>query len=306
MKDSVFILAFFLFSCLVFAQGNSTALDTIVPQNIVKQFKTLKDSSDFYYNKGDVGKSLAINIQILNMGLKINDPHYIHQGYRLIAYDYLVLNDTVLAKDNFKKAEKYANLLKNDTAIAKNSMDLANLYSTIIGQEAKSIPYHNKAIELFKKIKDTVNTLNAHYNAALTLIYLEDYTTAKYHLDECSAYPSHHKKSFDVGLDVNYGLLYLGLEDYEKADVHLKKAIADAKKQDFKLDLLDAIDGYSESLYQQGKYKEAYELKEDYDAIYDDMNEMQLGAKTQNVSAKYQVEEYKKSVAEAELRNQLQ
>ena len=306
MKDNVFILTFFLFSCIAVAQGNPTASDTMLPQNTLKQFKTLKDSSDFYYNKGQVGKSLEINIQILNMGLEINDPNYIQQGYRLIAYDYLLLNDTVLAKENFKKAEKYASLLRNDTAIAKNSMDFANLYSSILGQEKKAILYHKKAIELFKKIKDTANILNAHYNAAVSLISLEDYEAAKFHLDECKTYEAAHKGSFEVGLNVNYGYVNLELGAYKKADAYFKQAIKDATKQDLKLDLLDAIDGYSESLYQQGKYKEAYELKEEHDKIYVDMNEIQLGAKMQNVSAKYQLEEYKKSAAEAELRNQLQ
>jgi len=306
MKERVFILTFFLFTCFGIAQSNPSALDSIEPQNTLKQFKTLKDSSDFYYNKGEIGKSLEINIQILNLGLEINDPHYIHQGYRLIGYDYLLLNDTTVAKENFIKAEKYAALLKNDTALAKNSMDFANLYSTIVGQEEKAIPYHNMAIELFKKINDTTNILNAHYNEAIALIYLEDYETAKYHLDECNNYKTSFDESFQVGLHVNYGYVFLELDNHEKADFHFEQAIKDAKKGDYKLDLLDAIDGYSESLYKQEEYKKAYELKKEHDEIFHAMNEIQLGAKMQNVSAKYQVEEYKKSAAEAELRNQLQ
>ena len=69
-------------------------------------------------------------MKILNKAYKLGDPYFIHQGYRFIAYDYLFLNDTVLAMDSFKKSENYAKLAKNDTATALTYMDLANVYST--------------------------------------------------------------------------------------------------------------------------------------------------------------------------------
>ncbi len=101
MKKSIFFIA----CCLLFfssiAQKATDAtrdLDKISFEE-KKEFQKLLDSSNTFYDSGEYTKSLKLNIKILNKAFKLKNPYFIHQGYRYLAYDYLYLNDTILAMD---------------------------------------------------------------------------------------------------------------------------------------------------------------------------------------------------------------
>ncbi len=136
----------------VFAQDSSSSLDSLSNGdfNNPRNFKKLLDSSNNFYNDGHYTKSLELNLDILKMAFAMKKPYYIHQGYRYLAYDYLVLNDTVLAEENMKKSEYYAKLSNNDTATAVTFMDLANMYSTHKKYQ-KALEFHDKSIDGFGK-----------------------------------------------------------------------------------------------------------------------------------------------------------
>lgn len=75
-----------------------------------KVFQKLLGSSNNLFNSSEY-LSLKLNIKILNEAYKLEDPYFIHQGYRYLAYDYLFLNNTILVMDSFKKSENYKNIL---------------------------------------------------------------------------------------------------------------------------------------------------------------------------------------------------
>ena len=183
MKKSIFFIA----CCLLFfssiAQKATDAtrdLDKISFEE-KKEFQKLLDSSNTFYDSGEYTKSLKLNIKILNKAFKLKNPYFIHQGYRYLAYDYLYLNDTILAMDSFKKSENYAKLAKNDTATALTYMDLANVFAAKQDYK-KSYIYFDRSINLFNKIKDTAGLVKAHYNVALTSMENLDYDKTYIHV----------------------------------------------------------------------------------------------------------------------------
>lgn len=303
-----FLLLMLTFTSVV-AQVNDATIEKLIgtQQDDPGNFQQLVDSSNIYYFEGNYKKSLAVNIFLLNRALEENDTYNIHRGYRHLGYDYLAMNDTLLAEESFEKSEKFAILSKNDTATATTYMDLANLYATLKSDTKKALVYHNKSIQLYKQIKDSAGLAKAHYNTILTALDAKEYSKAFLHLVKAKKlkdFDSH--PSFGIGIEVLFGEYYLAKKNYMLADIHLGRAIAEAKAENLTVELQDAYDLYSTSLFEQKKFEEAYKVRMDYETYYEesltDMSSEEMGA----MSAKFQVEEYRKDMLAAELENSLQ
>ena len=178
-----FLLLMLTFTSVV-AQVNDATIEKLIgtQQDDPGNFQQLVDSSNIYYFEGNYKKSLAVNIFLLNRALEENDTYNIHRGYRHLGYDYLAMNDTLLAEESFEKSEKFAILSKNDTATATTYMDLANLYATLKNDTKKALVYHDKSIQLYKQIKDSAGLAKAHYNTILTALDAKEYSKAFLHL----------------------------------------------------------------------------------------------------------------------------
>jgi hypothetical protein len=81
MKDLYSLLIICLLFIGAFQQNPLFAQDTIVANN-PKNFQKLLDSATAFYNQGDYTKSLVLNIDVLKMAYTLDDPYYLHQGYR--------------------------------------------------------------------------------------------------------------------------------------------------------------------------------------------------------------------------------
>ncbi|MEM7185041.1 MAG: response regulator [Bacteroidota bacterium] len=277
-------------------------------QNPIKEnFQQLVDSSNAFYFEGKYKKSLEVNISLLKKALSANDTYNIHRGYRLLGYDYLALNDTVPAMDSFEKSERFAILSENDTAMATLNMDKANLLAILESNYPAALEYHTKSIRLFKRIKDSVGLANAHYNTILTAMEAEDYSKAFLHLikaKELREYGSH--PSYSVGVENLFAEYYFTKENYKMADIYLTRAIKEAKKIGLTVELQDAYGLYSESLYKQEKYAEAYQVRLNYEEYFEQNVESTTTAEVETLLAKFQIAEYRKDVLAAELDNKLQ
>ncbi len=308
MKRLVFFILFFIFLTSLFAQEKSSEQDLLLSKKIKEQrdIQKLLDSSNNFYNDGEYTKSLRLNMKILNKAYKFGDPYFIHQGYRFIAYDYLFLNDTVLAMDSFKKSENYAKLAKNDTATALTYMDLANVYSTNKDYDRAFI-YFDRSVRLFEKIKDSAGLAKAHYNTVLTAMDIDDYDKAYTHIikaKELNKFEDHN--SFSINLNNFLGEYYFQKKDYNKADQLYLKVIEDAKKENLTVELENAYYLYGESLFEQNRFKEAYEVFKIYDKYSDENSGVYTSAERYSLTQKFQLEEYRKDIEAAELNTQLQ
>ncbi|MEP2936309.1 MAG: response regulator [Gilvibacter sp.] len=265
------------------------------------------DSANVLYNSGDYQRSLPMSIDILREAIQTKNPYIIHLGYRNVAYDYLAITDTVQAQETFIKSQKFAQKSKNDTAIALTDMDLANVYSIIGKDYTKAFEYHYKSIDGFNKIKDSTRLLKAHYNLVLTAMDAKSYRIAYKHImkvKELSDYYEHD--SFVVGIDNLLAEYYFHKKEYTTADRYFVSAIKEAKAKNYLLELEIAYKNYSDNLFAQKKYKEAFEAREQYEDYFDQNLEKINLAESGVLSAKFKIDEYKKDVLAAEQVNKVQ
>ncbi|WP_435578534.1 response regulator [Gilvibacter sp.] len=303
------VLRYFASFILLFSLTQATAQNLTDGKKHLseREFRALIDTSDLYYFNGQYKESLKLNISLLSAANYLKKPELLHLAYRNLAYDYLVITDTVNAKESFLKSQKYAMEAKNDTAVALSYMDLANMYSTVNVNYKLAMDFHKKAIDGFTLIKDSLRLAKAHYNAALTAMDLQKYQAAYLHIVKSKALHKHHDhESFGIGLDGLTASYYLVKEDYESADIYYKKVIEDATAADLPIELESAYFGYSESLFAQEKYKEAFEMQEQYtNYLRQNLNDI-ASTETEMMVAKFQVDEYKRDMAAAQKEKDLQ
>jgi len=308
MRQIFFYVLLLLTFSSVFSQNDSGKKEALRIKKIEerKNFQKLLDSSNAFYDRGDYSKSFDLNMKILPLSFKIGDNYFIHQAYRYLAYDYLFLNDTILAMDSFKKSESYAKLSKNDTATAVTYMDLGNIYSTHEDYKRAYI-YFNRSINLFEKINDSVGIAKAHYNLVLAAIGNSDFDTAYTHITKAKELNKNtDDASFSINLDNFLGEYYINKKDFEKANVIFLKVIEAAKNNKLDIELENAYFLYSESLFEQGKFKEAYEAFKTYDEYSDINSSIFTSDERYTLSQKFQLDEYRKDIEAANLNNELQ
>lgn len=269
-------------------------------------YQKLIDSADNYYFDGDYKKSLGVNIHLLTKALADNNDEYIYMGYRLLGYDYLAIQDTVLAEESFIKSQRFASKSQNDSARALSYMDLANFYSTLKEDHKTALKYHDQSIDLFERLMDSSSLAKAHYNTVITAMEADNYSKAYLHLIKSKRLLPHTRKSFGIGLDILFGEYHYEKKEYTTADKFLLKAIKGGKEQDLNIELESAYDLYSESLYAQERFSEAFDMRKEYERYLQQGLEELSEADVETISAKFQVAEYRKDVKAAELENELQ
>ena len=269
-------------------------------------FTKVLDSAKIYHSQGDYKKSLEYNIDFLVKAFASEDPLYIHQGYRMLGHNYFALNDTILARESYEKSEKFALNSNNDNAMAHAFMDLGSVFSENNHLE-KAFLYHNKAISLFEKIGDEAGLAQAYYNMILSSIKEEDYRKAYIHILKTRKLNKIEENiELSIGLDYYSGLYYFHKEKYEMADKYFLKAIKGAEKADLPLELERIYDDYTQSLVRQNNDVDASNAQTVYE-MYKKINEQNVALQeTEEISAQFQVDEYRKDVKQAELQNQLQ
>ncbi len=277
-------------------------------QNEIDQeyLQKLVDSSTYFYNTGNYSKSLEFNIKIVKGAQKINDTSYLQSGYRYLGYDYLVLADTLQAKDNFEKSREFASLSKNKSALGLSYMDLANLYRFSENALEKAVDYHDKSISVFREIKDTLNLSAAYYNTVLTLIDFEKYDRAYSYLLKADGLKYYLDNSLRAGIQNQWALYYLEKEDYEKVDYYLSDLFLDQTLADYYFDIAEGYLYYSRSLSAQGRYKEAYENVVKYQELYEKNQQKLQSEESQKIAASFQLSQYRKDIEKNELTNKLQ
>ena len=305
-------LYYFLFFSMLFinANGQNSVFNEKVnekdksPKQIL--FKILLDSSQTLYENGDYNKDLALNFELLKLALQLDKPFYLYNGYRNLAYDYIAIGDTTLAKENFVKSEKQALLSKNEKVKAKSYMDLANFYTLSSESSDQAFKYYNKSIQILEKLKDSVELAKAHYNVIITAFEVDDLNRAYAHIVIAKKYAEHGDKTYLATIDGLLGEYHFEKDNFEMADIYFLKAIKVAEKENFKIVLEDFYFQYSESLFAQKDYKRAFEAREKYEE-YLETNQLQiLSTNIAEASVNHQISEYKKNVKEAEIRYQLQ
>lgn len=241
---------------------------------------------------------------ILNDAFEAENPLAIHQGYHLLANEYLSNNDTLLARESFEKSKKFAKLSKNTAALALSYNDLAKFYATAQKNYNKAFQYSNKSIDLYKKINDTIGLSKAYHNDIL--MAFDDGKLRQVYATIIKArklQPLNKITAFGIALDYLAGEYYSRKENYQLANDYFKKSIHEAESKGYTIELENAYGYYYKSLKKQNKLNEAFEALTIYETLKDknrdDMNSAEISA----LAAKFQVAEYRKDVLLAEREN---
>lgn len=308
MKKFCYFLLFYSFSFSLSAQELLSTKQLMQGDKVAvsQYFTKLLDSSNYYHNKGDYKKSLQHNIEFLRKAFTSENPYYIHQGYRMLGQNYFALNDTILSKESFEKSEKFALKSGNDTALALAFMDLGSIYSAENNLE-KAFVYHEQAIALFEEINDDSGLAKAHYNMILSAMQDKDYRKAYIHILKARKLNKFEENSeLSIGLDYYTGRYYFNKENYEMSDKYFVKAIGEAEKANLTVELERIYDNYTQSLVRQNKTEEALVAQTMFQVYKKSNDENVKSQVAEEVSAKFQVDEYRKDVKQAELQNELQ
>ncbi|WP_461302284.1 response regulator [Aureisphaera sp.] len=306
MVRNICFILLCLCPAIAFSQGNSAQdNDSYLLSN--EYFKKLVDSSNAYYLNGDYKASLGVNIELLKNALISNKSDYIYKGYRHLGYDYMALNDSILALESFNKAGKFAKVVQNDTAMAITYMDLANINSNLYNKTDLALVYHNKSIKGFEKLKDSVYLAKAHYNKIITALEAKKYNQAFLSLVKIKKLVKHDPHpAFPITVEALFGQYYLEKENYQMADIYLSRAMEWAEKENFTVELENIYYDFSESLAKQGRYDEAFEMRKKYEEQFENNILKMTSEEVEAMSAKFQVNEYRRGIMEAELQNKLQ
>jgi signal transduction histidine kinase/CheY-like chemotaxis protein len=270
-------------------------------------FKNYEDSSDIFYNQGNLVNSIDYSIKALKVALEINEPKYLHQGYRKIAYDYLNLMDTVSAKESFDKARGYALESSNDTVIGLYYMDAANYSFLIENNPKKAKRFHEKSIEIFSRTKDSINLLKAYFNTILTHFENKNYQDGFSYLVVANQIEgSINNTTTRIALHNLKGEYYIENKSYDLAETYIKKALELAKKDSLTYDVEIAY-GLLVDLYENtNREKEAAFAKEKYNEYYAINSAHEEAAKKNAAAASFQINQFRKEIEAVEIKNQLQ
>ncbi len=299
VKYVVVVFSFLSLSSIVFSQNS-------IQENNEAYFERLLDSSDFYYKAGKYKKSYFTNQRALDIAYDLDDSYKLYQAYRYLGYDYLVLADTTLALEHFKKSERYAKLSKNDTATALTYMDIANVHS-IKKRYKRAFVYFDRSINLFKKIKDSAGLAKAHYNATISSLEAKNFSKAYSHLKQAVLLDKFmNDETYTIGLYNYFAEYYLGIKNYKKAESYLLKVINNYDVKEYPQNIAYSYSLLAESLYNQKRYKEAYEAYEKYNEFKAYQETLSKKVPDEDIEEKYKLAKYRENIKAAKLQNQLQ
>ena len=273
---------------------------------IKERLEILMDSSTTYYEANNYSKSLEFNVKIIEEAKKTNDTAYLQSGYRYLGYDYLILLDTIQARESFERSQEYASLSQDSLALGLTYMDLANLYGYSENSLDKALDYHDMSITIFKKLKDTFNLTNAYLNTVITLQENERYDKSLNYLVETDKLKSNLSHGLKTNMLNQWAQYYLHEKNYKKVDYYLSQIFKDTLLQNSGFELADSYFSYSKSLYGQKRYKEAYEYGVKYQTLFEETTDEYQNEASQKIAANFQVTEYKKDLERNELENRLQ
>jgi len=297
-KTTLIIVCLFL----SFLGSSQTKLSVDSIKNQQKELKKLADSSFVASFNGDYNRAIKTNLALLDLAEKSNDFYYLHRGYSILGYNYLIQEDIDNAKVSFEESEKYALLSNNETAIGRTYLDLANLYVENKDLLDHSFDNFDKSIKFFNKTKDSTSLASAHYYAIVASMKAKKYDKAYYHINKIQDYIDNIEDDNFCIISVNSQTAdyHTQKEQYLLADKFYYKVIEDSKKKKFWHELENTYLKYSESLFRQKRFEEAYVAQTEY-LQYFKKNEKEKDSKENKaLIAKFELEKYKKEAVEAE------
>ncbi len=248
-----------------------------------------------YYNVGDYDPAYNFFIKGLQYAETIHDTLAILgnlDGVGLILQNHQKKNSL----DIYTKALKISEKLNHKffICIFKNALASYYLYNEkpdtalIIAKQALKLALAEKNIEgtitSYSEIGFAYHLLNQNKKA------IEYYNLALHSSSKLE------EDSYTASILMRLGTAYLALGNMSMAIVTLKKAIAQGKKLNSKVALMDAYRHLSEAYEKQGNYKQAYILYKQYHQLNDSVFNISKTKEIASINNAYQLDKKEKSI----------
>lgn len=306
MKYFIFSI-FFIFSAYASnAQSDGTS-NSLIQEELTEKAEVLIDSSSFYYSQGKYVESIKANVALVKIGLEIDDPKYLYRGYRYLAYDYIIMGDTLRAKENFMNAQRIAQDGGVIAFEAENQMDLANLCASSNDNHTKAIKYYKRSIELHIEANDSIGLAKAYYNAVVSGVsHKKDQAFVLYCLEAFENFKHLMAPIYSLAINYQWAAYYLNIGEYEKAIERCNKIIDHPDAEDFPVELTNAYAHSSEAYEKLKNYKKALELNKNFQEFLSKDTQVIREAQSKAISAEFEVEKYQSEALNEKEKSKLQ
>lgn len=266
------------------------------------------DSSTVYYNNGIFTKSLMSNIKLLDLAKQSKNPRYLSKAHRFLAYDFLVVGDTLLARENLENSRKYAEIFNDDLTVGLSYMDLANYHSRSDLDYKKALKYHEISINKIRKSKDSSELAKAYYNTIITAFYSEQYDIGTKYLKILGnpKFENFKPDYFQLAEKTYWATYYNETEQYLKAETIARETLILTEKDGTPAEKYDAYEQLAVSFYGQKRYQEAYDYRLTSELFFDESQSLLYDEQSQAALAKLKVEQYKNQIKDQKEKTALQ
>lgn len=304
LKTCSLILFFFLCSLLTLS-----AQEPIDHQQVKDSIKILLNKAYEAELKNQVRHSIDYSNRAIKFATSIDDKLSMYHGYNMVGINYEKIAEFSNAEYSYNKTLNLALEIENDTLKTWSYNNLGNVYSDGYKQIALGLKYYEDALNLAKKIKDTVEMATPIINIGWTYIDNKEYDKALPYLKE--GYKYVYRENFpevDAKVHINYLLAryYRGKKDYKRAWDYLTPATEIAKKQSMKFELVEIYEERSELYAAQGLTGKALKDLKEHNRYKSDLTENNKIREMQLARAKFDFEESKRNLEKAEKERELQ
>ena len=247
-------------------------------------------------------ESLQVSQIALNLAYKHKQYDYVAMSYNTIAGSHEELFDTKKALAYYEKALTFAQKTKNDTIKDWIHNNIGNIYNFDLKNFDKGIFHYKKSLVYAEKTGDTTEIIFTKLNLTWAYFNKNEYDLGfpylKYIYENINNYGDLESH---VILNNLFGMYYSNKKDKKNATIYFIKAIELGKKYKQDIALADAYEEYSKYLYEIGDFKNAYNIKGDYEKLKDIIHNQEKLKSAQIAGIQIELDESKREITEIEL-----
>jgi len=277
-------------------------------------------------NLGNYPKALDIAIKGSKLAEASNKKILISNYYNLIACVHGNQNNIPKAKEYFTKYLTLAKEINNPSMLANAYLSMASMCMADSSAE-DALVYLNNTLEIYNQLAEALTKQGKNNSQVTERIAFTYNTIASIHsgLQDYSKALPFSKKCLAICYDImggergsginlydlatyyiNYGEIYTGLNNYEKAEEAIIKGLIIALEIPHKEDIKLAYHALSELYLKQKNYEKAFEYHKKYSDVKDSLLNEAVSKQMAEMNTRYESEKKDKELIQkdAEIKNE--
>lgn len=246
-----------------------------------------------YLQIGKYNKSYEWMNRSIRLKEKIGDPFQLAIGYNQLAVLFRQMQNFKMAIKFSRKSIAQSKIMKNDRFIALSTSTLSNIYYEYKKLDS-ALFYNEQALKLNYKTGDSSSIALNLTNQGVIYNDLHQYDLAIEKSIEGKKFINQEDLRLNLICESNLASSYLAKNDLSKARICFEKIFVITSEFYEADQLLLVYKLYSEFLYKTGRYKEAYEYKNNYQEMQDSIDDVNIKKDIADLETKYQTEKKEK------------